>query len=105
GPGGRGEVAVGRDRAQAARSQGPGPDEAADVRRSAATQIANDSPQAHSWMACGLFTLNPPPSIASLNSMVDPATMGALFGSTSVVRPWAVRTMSSGLARPSNESL
>src|SRR5207247_7985522 len=67
-------------------------------------QTENDSPQAHSWTACGLFTLNPPPSMASLNSRMDPATMGRLLLSTRIFSPWASNTASPSARAGSRES-
>ena len=40
--------------------------------RSSADQTENESPQAHSCVACGLSIFSPPPRSASLNSRVEP---------------------------------
>ena len=52
-------------------------------------QTENESPQAHSCVARGFSILSPPPRSASLNSRVEPSTIGALLRSTS--DPDAVR--------------
>ena len=51
--------------------------------------MLKESPQAHSCVACGFTIFSPPPRSASLNSSVEPSTIGALRRSTRTRTPSA----------------